>query len=266
MSPSTASRVPFDPWRDFVSLTAARIALGRAGGSIPTRELLDFGLAHARARDAVRRPFEAEALRTQLAAAGCETLLIESRARTRDEYLRRPDLGRRLSDESRRAVSALAERQAACDLCVVVSDGLSAQATHHAPAVVAPLFARLRTDGWRIAPVLIARCGRVALQDEIGSLLEASLALMLLGERPGLGSPDSLGAYFVFQPGLGKSDADRNCVSNIRPDGLPPEAAVDTLLHLLRQSRHLKLSGVGLKDERTLPPSSSMTGRALAEV
>jgi ethanolamine ammonia-lyase small subunit len=247
------TETPFDPWRDFSTLTAARIALGRAGGSVPTRELLDFGLAHARARDAVWTPFDREGLVAELELAGLKSIALNSAATSRDEYLRRPDLGRRLSDESRDRLTALTACDPACDVCLSVSDGLSSMATHHSLSIIIPLHARLVLDGWSIAPIIVVGFGRVALQDEIGQRLGATLSLMLLGERPGLGSPDSLGAYFVFGPQSGRSDANRNCVSNIRPDGLSPEAAVETLYCLLNASRNRKLSGVELKDERALP-------------
>lgn len=252
---------PFDPWRDFSTLTAARIALGRAGGSVPTRELLDFGLAHARARDAVWMPFDRAGLVAEMESAGLKSVALDSAATSRDEYLRRPDLGRRLSDESRDKLTALTHPDQACDLCLIVSDGLSSQATRHALSIVVPLHARLVADGWSIAPIMVVGFGRVALQDEIGQRLGATLSLMLLGERPGLGSPDSLGAYFVHGPQTGRSDADRNCVSNIRPEGLPPEAAVETLYCLLTASRQRKLSGVELKDERALPVQFRAVGR-----
>jgi len=261
MSHTELTDTPFDPWRDFSTLTAARIALGRAGGSVPTRELLDFGLAHARARDAVWTPFDRDGLVAELELAGLKSIALDSAATSREEYLRRPDLGRRLSDESRDKLTARTAAGTACDLCLIVSDGLSARATCHAVSIVVPLHSRLVGDGWSIAPIIVVRFGRVALLDEIGQRLGATVSLMLLGERPGLGSPDSLGAYFVYGPRTERSDADRNCVSNIRPDGLPPAAAVETLHCLLTASRNRKLSGVELKDERALPARSGVVGR-----
>ena len=242
--------IPQDPWSDFRTLTAARIAIGRSGGSVPTRELLDFALAHARARDAVLMHFDAEGLIVQLQGAGLETLQLRSAASSRDEYLRRPDLGRRLSDESLSHLSAV--QRGPYDLCLIVSDGLSSRATTHVAAVVGPLHSQLASAGWTIAPVVVVPFARVGIQDEIGEQLAASLSLIVLGERPGLGSPDSLGAYFVYGPHTGKTDADRNFVSNIRPAGLPPATAVVTLQHLLTAARHRKLSGIDLKDERSL--------------
>lgn len=240
-----------DPWEELKTLTAARIALGRAGGSLPTREVLDFSLAHARARDAVWSPFDAESLASDLQELGAASIVLSSQARSRDDYLQYPDRGRALADESRQRLRAIATEP--CDLAVVVADGLSARAAHEQ---VVPLLSRLlpqlREDGWIVGPVAIVRLGRVAIEDDVGESLGAELALILIGERPGLGSPDSLGAYFVHHPRRGKTDADRNCVSNIRPQGLPPEQAAATLHYLLTESRRRKLSGVGLKDERKL--------------
>lgn len=238
-----------DPWEHLKALTSARIALGRSGGSLPTRELLDFELAHARARDAVLSPFDGDSLARGIASLGSESLVLTSAARSRDEYLQYPDLGRTLGDESRRQ---LEQRSGGpVDLAIVVSDGLSALAAEkQVVPLLTCLLPLLERDHWRLAPIAVVRFGRVAIEDEIGEALQASLALILLGERPGLGSPDSLGAYLVFQPRRGRTDAQRNCVSNIRPAGLPPEAAAATLHYLLTEARHRKLSGVALKDER----------------
>ena len=243
-----------DPWRDFRSMTAARIALGRCGSSLPTREVLDFGLAHARARDAVTQSVDVDALRHSLEAVA-PTIPLQTRVSNRDEYLRRPDLGRQLSEASRTTLEEI-RSDGPFDLSVIVSDGLSAQAMQHLPAVLTDLYSALSSSGWTLTPILIVPFARVAVQDEIGFRLRTPLTLIVLGERPGLGSPDSLGAYFVHTPEPGKSDADRNCVSNIRPDGLTPAAAAATLIHLLTIARDRKLSGVALKDERVLPDST----------
>ncbi|MEX0724851.1 MAG: ethanolamine ammonia-lyase subunit EutC [Planctomycetaceae bacterium] len=238
-----------DAWRHLRSLTAARIALGRSGGSLTTSELLDFGLAHARARDAVHAVFDPEALTRELSELGIPCLTIDSCARDRWEYLRRPDLGRRLNEASRKTLSDLTTPS--CDLSIVISDGLSATAAHQqAVPVLKSLWPRLLNDRWSLAPVQLVRFGRVAIQDEIGELLGAQLSLMLIGERPGLGSPNSLGAYFVYRPQPGKTDAERNCVSNIRAEGLSPEAAAESLYYLLSESRRRRISGVMLKDDR----------------
>ena len=246
---------PPDPWQPLRCLTAARIALGRTGGSLPTRELLDFRLAHARARDAVLCPFDAPALAGRLRPimGADEVICVETAAATQAEFLRRPDLGRSLADASRVRLAkhpAAAHHGGRCDLAIIISNGLSSLA---ATEQVAPLLASLiplaRRNAWTLAPLIVATNGRVALQDEVGSLLGARLSLMLLGERPGLGAPNSLGAYFTYSPEPGRTDAGRNCVSNIRPDGLSPVQAAYKLCHLLSQSLHRRLSGVELKDD-----------------
>ena len=247
-----------DPWHDFRAATAARIALGRSGGSLPTRELLSFGLAHARARDAVIRVFNPKFMVDQLGLCGLDAMVLSSATSNRDEYLRRPDLGRRLSDESRKDLSN--QSISGCDLCLIISDGLSSSATSHAAKVAQGLLTQLQAEQWKVAPVMVVPFARVAIQDEIGERIGAAISLILLGERPGLGSPDSLGAYFVHGPRVGKSDADRNCVSNIRPQGLPLADAVATLHYLLNCSRRRKLSGISLKDERLITRESSPSG------
>jgi len=237
-----------DAWHPLRRLTAARIALGRTGGSVPTREQLDFRLAHARARDAVLSPFDAEALATRLRSLGETVHVVESAARDRSEFLQRPDLGRSLSETSRQALASLANVPR--DLAIIISDGLSTLAANtQAEPVLAALLPLFRASGWRLAPLIIARHARVALQDEIGALLHAKISLLLIGERPGLGGADSLGAYFTFAPTPGRTDADRNCLSNIRPGGLVPAEAARKLHHLLEQARRLQLTGVALKDD-----------------
>ncbi len=232
-----------DPWAALRRHTPARIALGRAGTSLPTHELLAFSAAHALARDAVHEALDLPALRRALPAWPC--LEVSSRASTRADYLRRPDWGRRLSDAS---AALLRPPATPPDLVIVLADGLSAQATQaHAPALLHALQPLLL--GLSLAPLVIATQARVALADEVGELLGARLALILLGERPGLSAPDSLGAYLTHAPRLGRSDAERNCVSNIRPAGLPPPAAAARLNWLLREARRRQLSGVALKDD-----------------
>lgn len=262
--PSVSAAVPLagpDPWTALRRYTDARIALGRAGGSVRTATLLDFRLAHARARDAVRAPFDASAFAAGLACAfgraglRATVRLLATAATDRDTYLVRPDLGRRLSAASR---AALADAVAVADLpppdlVIVVSDGLSTTALAHAVPTLVPLVAGLVADGWSLAPVYVVPFGRVKLQDEIGELLGARISLMLLGERPGLDSPDSLGAYFTYHPRAACRDADRNCVSNIRPAGLAPAAAARTLARLLALCRTRAVSGVALKDTGPSP-------------
>jgi ethanolamine ammonia-lyase small subunit len=244
--------ITLDPWASLRSATSARIALGRAGGSLPTRQWLDFKAAHAAAREAVHFPFDAEQLATEVAALGVEIVIVDSAAADRRTFLERPDLGRQLSEPSRYTLQQM-QANAEIDLAIVVSDGLSAIAVQRQTRpLLELLLPKLRADGWRLAPLIIARFGRVALEDEIGQLLGAEMALMLIGERPGLGSPDSLGAYLVYTPRAGNTDANRNCVSNIRPEGLPHAAAADTIYYLLSEARRRRLSGVQLKDQRAL--------------
>jgi ethanolamine ammonia-lyase small subunit len=257
-----------DPWQQLRRLTTARIALGRTGGSLPTHELLDFRLAHARARDAVHAPFDAADFADRLRFLGTDVLCVESAATTQMDFLRRPDLGRRLASASRAQLSArIIENSNAPDLVIILSDGLSSlAAVEHGPALLATLVPLLQQSDWKLAPLIVAKHGRVALQDEIGELLHARVSLMLLGERPGLGAADSLGAYFTYAPHPGLTDAARNCISNIRTEGLPPVDAAQKLFYLMTQSRRRSLSGVELKDDApalTLPQSKPGSLRVL---
>ena len=241
-----------DPWHPLRRLTAARIALGRTGGSLPTRELLDLRLAHARARDAVHAPFDGPALAVRLGRLGPEALWVESAAASTEEFLRRPDLGRVLSESSRRQLTmgAGAIPNTPAELVIIVSDGLSSlAATVQTEPLLAALLPLVRQSGWKLAPLVVVTRGRVALQDEIGAIFGARLSLMLLGERPGLGAADSLGAYFTYAPRPGLTDANRNCVSNIRPEGSPPVEAAHKIFYLLSQALRQELSGVELKDD-----------------
>jgi ethanolamine ammonia-lyase small subunit len=243
--------VTTDAWQRLRTATPARIALGRAGGSLPTREWLDFKSAHASARQAVHEPFDAERLATEFAPLGVEVAIVDSAAADRLTFLQRPDFGRRLNPGSEQRLRAAASLEQPPDLAIIVSDGLSALAVlRQTPPLLASLLPRLIGDSWSIAPIVIARYGRVALQDQIGQLLGAQLALTLIGERPGLGSPDSLGAYLVYAPQAGNTDANRNCVSNIRPEGLAWNAAAETIHYLLTEARRRRLSGIHLKDQR----------------
>lgn len=235
-----------DPWQPLRAATPARIALGRAGTSLPTAELLRFAAAHAQARDAVHIPLDLPALSLALQADGWLTTPVQSRAATREAYLRRPDWGRRLDAASADRLQLLTA--APVDLAIVVGDGLSATAVQrHAQPLLQALRAALGGE-LSLAPLVLATQARVALADEVGELLNARAALMLLGERPGLSSPDSLGAYLSFAPRVGCTDAQRNCVSNIRPEGLPPPAAGARLAWLVREALRRRLTGVGLKD------------------
>jgi len=253
------SETPRDPWAPLARLTPARIASGRAGSSLPTGAHLAFQLAHAQARDAVHHAANLHEVAARLTRAGLETALVESAVGDRTTYLRRPDLGRRLSETGRQTVAALA-RPNETDLALVIADGLSGFAVERHAAPLAELVAgRLRGEGWSLSPIVLVRQGRVAIGDEIGGLLGARLVALLIGERPGLSSPDSLGAYLTFEPRLGRTDAERNCVSNIRAEGLPVAVAAEKMIWLLREARRRRLTGVGLKEEMgsALPGPSS---------
>lgn len=253
MNPNDTARP--DPWAELRRLTPARIALGRAGTSLPTAAQLDFQAAHAQARDAVHLAFDHQALREGLTAQGRETLVLKSAAPDRHTYLQRPDLGRKLSEESAHELQAYAaEHPDGFDVAVVIADGLSALAVHrHALPFLERLTDQAKADGWRWAPVTLVEQGRVAVGDEIGGLLKARLLVMLIGERPGLSSPDSLGLYFTYGPRPGLNDAGRNCISNVRLEGLAYGLAAHKLLYLMREADRRKLSGVQLKEEAEVP-------------
>jgi ethanolamine ammonia-lyase small subunit len=236
-----------DPFGVLREATPARVGLGRAGQGLPTAPMLAFQLAHAQARDAVHAVLDVEQLRAVL---GSPTLLVDSAAPDRAAYLADPDLGRRLD------LSAIPLPRGDYDLAIVVADGLSATAVHaHAPAVVAALRAQLAE--WRLAPIVIARQARVAIGDPIGEALGARLAVVLIGERPGLSAADSLGAYITWNPRPARRDSERNCVSNIRwPGGLSPEQAAGKIAWLLSEARRLGFTGIDLKDREAIeaPP------------
>lgn len=250
-----------NPWQALRRFTQARIALGRAGNSLPTQPLLAFNLSHAQARDAVHQPFDAGPLHDALRARGIVSLDVHSAAPDREHYLRRPDLGRRLSDESRETLRTAAA-EGAPDVVFVIADGLSAFA---ASKQAMPLFLEVQAKlaDWKIGPVIVARQSRVALGDEIGELLGAKLVVMLIGERPGLSSPDSLGVYLTYEPKVGRTDAERNCISNVRPEGLSYAAAAHKLHYLLTHARRLGLTGVGLKDDSDALLSSAASAVAV---
>jgi ethanolamine ammonia-lyase small subunit len=239
------SEVTKNPWTELRRLTAARIALGRAGTSLPTQAHLDFQFDHARARDAVHRPLDADAVEAALQAQNLEVIRVQSAAPDRAAYLQRPDFGRRLSDFSRAKLSPKP-----CDLALVVADGLSSFAIEtNAEKFLAALLPLARGAGLAIGPALLALQGRVALGDEIGEILRAKIVLVLIGERPGLSSPDSMGLYLTHAPKIGRTDAERNCISNIRPEGLSCDEAAWKTMWLVREALKRGLSGVRLKDE-----------------
>ncbi|WGG50802.1 ethanolamine ammonia-lyase subunit EutC [Rugamonas sp. DEMB1] len=291
--------VTANPWQALRRFTAARIALGRSGVSLPTAPQLDFQLAHARARDAVHLPLDHAALAAALTAAcGLPCLALHSAAQNRHVYLQRPDLGRRLDEASRRllqahgraagrdgeqgprgepgpgrddaaaaagrpssgqpvaedrrsgAAAASVSAGAGYDLAFVIADGLSALAIEqNALPFLRVMLARLAAEQWSLAPLALVDQGRVAVGDEVGQLLGARAVVVLVGERPGLSSPDSMGLYLTWAPQVGLTDASRNCISNVRPAGLRYEEAAYKLHYLLEQSRLRQLSGVALKDE-----------------
>lgn len=232
-------------WPALRQATPARIGLGRTGAGLPTAAHLAFQLAHAQARDAVYAALDAAGLVAELATLGCEAIHLRSAAADRDAYLRRPDLGRRLDDASRQI---LAKRpSAAPDLVPVIADGLSATAVNaHAVGLVAALLPHLAEAGVSVGPSVVVEGGRVAIGDEIGGLLGANLVAVLIGERPGLSAADSLGVYLTWQPAPGTVDAARNCLSNIRPQGMPIAEAAAALMRLIAGARRHRATGIAL--------------------
>jgi len=265
--------VTANPWSGLRAFTDARIALGRAGTSLPTAAHLAFQLAHAQARDAVHVALDPVALASTITEHWPELgtpIRVNSAARDRSQYLQRPDLGRRLDAESAAALQALAPAHGATsgpdecpyDLALVVGDGLSALAiTQNAPPFLARLRHHLAGADWRVAPVCIAVQARVALGDDIGERVGAKAVAVLIGERPGLSSPDSMGLYLTWMPRVGLTDARRNCISNVRPAGLGYDEAAFKLGYLLNQARQRRLSGVDLKDETGTGAPVAIDGR-----
>ncbi len=249
---------PLDPWQRLAALTPARIGLGRAGSGLGTGETLRFALAHAQARDAVHAALDEAALASELKKLGLDSITLASRAAGRASYLLRPDLGRALDAASRAALEARADTS--CDIALVVADGLSASAI---AAQTAPFLASFlplaQHHHWSLSPAVIVSQGRVAIGDEIGALLGARLSLLLIGERPGLSSPDSLGLYITYAPRPGRRDGERNCVSNIHGAGLSSTEAAARAAWLIDAALARGLSGVALKDE-----SASATSPRLA--
>lgn len=249
LTESGEKHVVDNSWRDLRQFTDARIALGRAGSSIPTSALLAFQMDHANARDAVHIPLDREKLSAELPREYGQ-LSLHSQAINRESYLQRPDLGRRLAKESVERLQAYkAENQEPVTVALVVVDGLSSTAVQQQAAKMTKLLCQkfaARQDA--LAPICLVEQGRVAIGDEIGELLGVDCLVLMIGERPGLSSPDSLGIYYTFKPKVGLQDSNRNCISNIRPRGLPFEEACDKLLWLIDESRRIQQSGVMLKD------------------
>ena len=256
---------PQNPLLGLRRLTPARIALGRTGTSMPTSAQLDFQYAHAQARDAVHLPFDHAGLSTQLAEIGRASVLLHSAAADRNSYLQRPDLGRKLSDPSAQTLrNYAAANPGGVDLIIVVADGLSALAVHrHTLPFLKRLEEQVLAEGWSVSPVMLVEQGRVAVADEIGELMGAKMTVILIGERPGLSSPDSLGLYFTYNPKVGLTDAFRNCISNVRLEGLSYGMAAHRLVYLMREACRRQLSGVNLKDEAQLQTLDSDTSADL---
>lgn len=241
-----------DEWNCLRSFTEARIALGRTGVSVPLKESLRFKLAHAHARDAVYSVLDTGSLISQLQMEHLECCIIHSEAENREIYLQRPDLGRVLDEDSAIRLQKVASMPV--DIALIIADGLSATAVNRNAAAVTIPFIRLAHEhGLTIAPVVLAEQARVAIADEIGFILKARLSVILIGERPGLSASDSLGVYITYNPRSGYTDERRNCISNIREQGMKPSKAADKLLMLALQALKLKLSGVHLKDDDILP-------------
>lgn len=238
-----------DAWQFLQTYTPARIARGRAGHSIPTSELLKFQSDHAQARDAVYSELAIQKITNNFNKSfDLQVLILKSEIKNRPQYLQRPDLGRTLSQKSREEL--MAANVSESDICFVIADGLSAQAINqHALPFLESLLPRLQEINWKIAPICIVEQGRVAVADEIGFLLKSEIVVILIGERPGLTSPDSMGAYITFHPYVGMTDESRNCISNIRPEGMNFQMATDKILYILTEIKSKKLSGVILKDE-----------------
>jgi ethanolamine ammonia-lyase small subunit len=237
-----------DGWGQLKAYTAARIALGSAGNAMPIKEVLRFKTDHAFARDAVQSQLTIDSLLRQLEPFRLPTNIVKSKARDRKEYLQRPDLGRKLNDASTQMLRDISSR--ACDVAIILADGLSATAINkHAIPVLQLVVPALKEKGLTLSAVTIVEQARVAIGDEIGSLLNAKMSIVFVGERPGLSSPDSMGVYLTHGPVPGVKDNGRNCISNIRPEGLMYATAADMLLYMINASLAAGFSGVALKDQ-----------------
>ena len=242
--------VKSDSWEALRQFTSARIALGRSGTSIPTKEGLAFKLAHAHARDAVHSSMDVELLRKNLELYNLPVVTLQSKSENRQIYLQRPDLGRQLHSESQ---SELQEFVVLNDVCIIIADGLSANAINqHIPTLMKVLMQALQNSGLRVAPLCLVTQARVAIGDHIAQVLQSKLSVILIGERPGLSAADSVGAYITYNPVPGLTDESRNCISNIRPDGLSFNEASAKIMYLILQAFQRKLSGIQLKDNEGL--------------
>jgi ethanolamine ammonia-lyase small subunit len=253
---------PSRSMRDLRDLTPARVGLGRAGASMPTKALLEFTLDHARARDAVHAAFDIPALISGLGNLGLAAFDVSSRARNRKDYLGRPDLGRTLDPASQHLLAS--HNGSSCQLAIVIGDGLSSTAVKvHAIELIRSLIPRLAVERIEIGHAVVASGARVALGDEIGAILGARMILMLIGERPGLSAPDSLGAYLTFAPTPGRTDAERNCVSNIHGSGLGYEEAAFKIAWLIREGLAREVTGVALKDDSAEQTPQPITANSI---
>ena len=253
---------PSRSMRDLRDLTPARVGLGRAGASMPTEALLEFTLDHARARDAVHAAFDIPALISGLNDLGLAAFDVSSRARNRKDYLRRPDLGRTLDPASQHLLAR--HKASSCELAIAIGDGLSPTAVKaHAIQLIRSLIPRLAVERIEIGHAVVASGARVALGDEIGAILAARMILMLIGERPGLSAPDSLGAYLTFAPRPGRTDAERNCVSNIHGSGLGYDEAAFKIAWLIREGLAREVTGVALKDDSGERTPQSITANSI---
>lgn len=237
-----------DPWSELKGLTRARIALGRVGSALPLAEVLQQKAAQAQARYAIKDRLDLSSIKAQLNHLNHDLIELRSLAADRETYLRRPDLGRRLDGKS---ADALMEHRIdpGPDIVFILADGLSAKAVEeNAGEVIEAAQPSLIRAGWTIGPVVAVEGGRVAVADEVGQILNASLTAILIGERPGLTWPRSMSVYFTYHPRIGLTDERRNCISNIHPQGLAPARAANLLARLLQEARRLKMTGVELKD------------------
>ncbi len=240
-----------DPWQSLRAFTDARIALGKTGNAIPLKEVLALKLAHAHARDAVYSTLHTEELFQSIKTLHSPVLILKSKATNREQYLQRPDLGRQLDASSSHQLHHHANKN--YDIVISIADGLSADAINkHALGVLELLIPLIEKAGYNTAPICMVEQARVAVADEIGASLNAKLSLILIGERPGLSSPDSTGAYLTYNPEFGLTDESRNCISNIRPGGLSYSLANEKIFYLIQQSMRLKISGIALKDDQHL--------------
>jgi ethanolamine ammonia-lyase small subunit len=248
MTESSERRLRVDPWHHLSRYTTARIALGRAGVGIPTTAHLAFQLAHAMARDAVHLSLDVPLLLKRLKAEALPAFALKTRAADRRDYLLHPDRGRRLTEGSEGAIRRAVPGDPP-DVALVVADGLSAVAIdRHAIPFLRMVLPLLSEEGITVSPAGVVSQGRVAVADEVGGIMGSRMAVILIGERPGLSSPDSMGIYFTYHPRLGRMDAERNCISNIHSNGLSYREAAGKLIFLVREADRLGCSGVRLKE------------------